>query len=903
MGSVAAAAVGRLVGFLPGSARAQAGEQLAVASGQLVAGLGNLAFVVVTARILEPGEFALLASFLALFLLVQLFAESISSGSALVPELAAVARRRVAALGLVLGGALAVASAPLSAGLGLPVELVLLFAAVCPVAALLALARGGLYGRRHHRGLVASLVSEPAVRLTFGVALAVQEGAVGAAIGVLMGALVALAVSRPFDPMPRAVDGAVPGRVRWPGSMLASFVLLAAVQTQAVAVANGLLDVEEASRFAAAATLGGIAAFATATIPLVLLPSAARGDRSATPIAIAVAVALGGAAVLATLVAPRLLIGLVLGERYESAAPLAAPYMAAMALLGVVRVLVAHRCASGGGRSVLRLVAVAVVVQLSLLAWLGDTASGLVAATLVSVAFLTVALGAQALALPRAPDWAALRALCRTTPAAVAAIAVGGLVVRLLIVRGLWVDEAISVAQANMGLGDMLHEIRATDVHPPLHHLVLWGTVRLIGDGELAVRIPSLIVGALVVPMLFVLGRELYGRRTALIAASLGAVSPLLVWYSQEARMYGILAVLSLVSVWALVRALRTGAWRYWAILGASCATTAWTHYLALIQVATIGVVVLAGLAMARRDRDRLRRMALGAAMSAAIVVIALIPLAPFAADQFRANEIAVEQGAAQLRTTPAQAGAGVSDAETEPSIYSLITNLAWALWGYHSDAVMLSLGALWPLAILFVLALLGRGGGRDSAIPTTIVVGTVALLFAVGLRQPSLFEIRYMIGIVPLLVLLAARAVDRLGSARPRLVATGVAVLGATMLVGLGDQQLNRDNPRIFDFAGPLREVARSAVPGDVLVYQPAWMEDVVAYYAPRVDARPLRSGRLPAADGRSGVFLVFADIGPRAQRLDTAARVEEAREGLEGERRLLLESGRAQVHTWEYR
>lgn len=901
MGSVAAAAVGRLVGFLPRSARAQAGDQLMVASGQMAAGIGNLAFLVIAARILAPSEFALLASFLALFLLVQLFAESISSGSALVPELAVAARVRVGLGGLALGAVVAVAALPLSSALGLPVELVLIFAAVCPVAALLALARGGLYGRRRHRSLMVSLVSEPAVRLSFGVALAVQEGPVGAAVGILMGALVALAVSRPFDVVPRSAAGAAP--TRWPGSMLASFVLLAAVQTQAVAVANGLLDAEEAARFAAAATLGGIAAYATATIPLVLLPSAARGDRAATPIAVGAAIGIGATAVLVTLAAPGLLIDVVLGERYASAAPLAAPYMMAMALLGVVRVLVAHLSATGGGATVLRLVGLAVVVQLSLLAWLGDTASGFVAATLVSVALLTVTLGAQALAPPRLPDAAALRAMLRTTAAVVAGITLVGVAVRLFIVRGLWVDEAISVAQANMGLGAMLDEIRATDVHPPLHHVVLWGTVRVIGDGELAVRIPSLIAGALLVPMLFVLGRELYGRRTALIAAGLGAVSPLLVWYSQEARMYGILTLLSLVNVWALVRALRTGDTRYWALLGVSCALTAWTHYLALIQIAVLALVAVAGLAAGRRDRTRTARQARGMAIAAVIVVAALVPLAPYAADQFRANEIAVEEGAAQLRAAPAQAGAGVSDSETAPSIYSLITNFAWALWGYHSDAVMLGVGALWPLAILFVLAMLGRGGLRDSAVPVVVVAGTAGLLFLVGLIQPSLFEIRYMIGVVPLLVLLAARAVDRLGDGRRVVTASAAAVLAVTMLVGLGDQQLNRDNPRIFDFAGPLREVSRTAVPGDVLVYQPAWMEDVVAYYAPRVPAEPLRSADLPAADGRGAVFLVFADIGPRAQRLDTAARVQEAREDLVRERSLVRTGGGAQVHTWEYR
>jgi hypothetical protein len=79
--------------------------------------------------------------------------------------------------------------------------------------------------------------------------------------------------------------------------------------------------------------------------------------------------------------------------------------------------------------------------------------------------------------------------------------------------------------------------------------------------------------------------------------------------------------------------------------------------------------------------------------------------------------------------------------------------------------------------------------------------------------------------------------------------------------------------------------------------------MEDVVAYYAPRVQAEPLRSARLPAADGRGAVFLVFADIGPRAQRLDTAARVDEARDALDRDRSLVSTGGGAQVHTWEYR
>ena len=44
------------------------------------------------------------------------------------------------------------------------------------------------------------------------------------------------------------------------------------------------------------------------------------------------------------------------------------------------------------------------------------------------------------------------------------------------------------------------------------------------------------------------------------------------------------------------------------------------------------------------------------------------------------------------------------------PGPYAALTNVVWALLGYHSDATMTRLVALWPLLMLLVLALLGRG-------------------------------------------------------------------------------------------------------------------------------------------------------------------------------------------------
>src|SRR3981189_2853502 len=114
--------------------------------------------------------------------------------------------------------------------------------------------------------------------------------------------------------------------------------------------------------------------------------------------------------------------------------------------------------------------------------------------------------------VPSAPAAAAFtRAWSPSRPSiAVVAVARLGLVLRLFLVLGIWVDEAISIHQAHMSLSGMLHNLRATDNHPPLYFLILWGTVRVLGSGQLAVHVPSIVAGTLLIPAVYIAGRELF---------------------------------------------------------------------------------------------------------------------------------------------------------------------------------------------------------------------------------------------------------------------------------------------------------------------------------------------------------------------------------------------------------
>src|SRR3954466_4589008 len=215
-----------------------------------------------------------------------------------------------------------------------------------------------------------------------------------------------------------------------------------------------------------------------------------------------------------------------------------------MALLGVARVLVAHACTGRAARRAVALLAPVALLHAGLIVAIGDDAAGVATATLVATTTLTAGAAAQTL----------LRTLTRREVLVVGAIALGGLALRLIATRGIWLDEAISIHQAQMPLGDMLTNLRTTDVHPPLHHILLWGAVRLLGDGETAVRVPSLIAATAMIPVLYAAAADIYDKRAGMAAATLAAVAPFAVWYADEARMYALFMLFALLSLWMQVR-------------------------------------------------------------------------------------------------------------------------------------------------------------------------------------------------------------------------------------------------------------------------------------------------------------------------------------------------------------
>jgi uncharacterized membrane protein len=438
----------------------------------------------------------------------------------------------------------------------------------------------------------------------------------------------------------------------------------------------------------------------------------------------------------------------------------------------------------------------------------------------------------------------------------------------------------------------MIATIARQDVHPPLHHILLWFTVRLFGDGPLAVRAPSIVAGTVLIPMLYVAGREFYSREVGLVAAGLGTVAPVAIWYSQEARMYSTFMLFALVAVWAQVRLLRDGRVVSWALYLMATAALVWNQYFAVLQV-VVQQIVFAVAVWQRRDRDRQASRLLTQWTIATFVLIVLIsPLVSILQSQLHAF---LNQGDAGA--LPQQVGLGVAQSRTEQrlSVYAVLANAIWALWGYHANSTMAQIVALWPLGMLMLLILLGRGWSRISLVLLAVAVMPALALFGLGLARRNLFELRYFIGAVPAGLLLAARCAT---ASRNRVGRSIMAMaLLATLVVGLADQQLNGDNPRLYDFQGALEQIAAEASAGDVLIFEPTFIGPVVDYYVPHMRAQALQD-ELPSRQRARRIYLLGSFLDDPVN----SARIGHALHLLGQSRRQLREIQQPNVWIWVF-
>lgn len=171
-------------------------------------------------------------------------------------------------------------------------------------------------------------------------------------------------------------------------------------------------------------------------------------------------------------------------------------------------------------------------------------------------------------------------------------------------------DEIVTASRVlRLGFVHAMEAVGFSESAPPLYYALAWVWTQVTGTGEFGLRSLSALAGALTIPVAYLIGRELRGRRTGLLGAALVAVNPMLLWYSQEARAYALLVLFCALSLLYCVRALRGGELRdqkrekrdltLWGVFSALALAT---HYFAVFPIAAEVLLLLR-----RRGRETLR--------------------------------------------------------------------------------------------------------------------------------------------------------------------------------------------------------------------------------------------------------------------------------------------------------
>lgn len=408
--------------------------------------------------------------------------------------------------------------------------------------------------------------------------------------------------------------------------------------------------------------------------------------------------------------------------------------------------------------------------------------------------------------------------------------------------ESLWRDEVDSVRFAFEPLGAVFARFTTTGFNGPLYHLIVRGWLSLAGVSDFALRYLSLVCGVVLVALVYVLGRRMFGARVGLIATWLATASPVLVWYAGEGKMYSLQPMLLTLALYALLRVTdpspnypvtnpvtnyQLPTW--WTVF---ILATSLSFYVHVLSPLFLPVALLFFFAQWPTSRRHL----VGGAVALALLTLPYLPLLAWQAPALlRGGDIGhrfypLDQIASTLlshwlfgldgRAPLLWPTSG--EAVTLVRRVMLVLGLALVAYGLAKAAQCASRGPRAMKALCLQLATLGW-----MALPALVV-------FLISLQMP-LFLPRYVLWSAPAFYLLASVGLDRLLAAERvgRIVArASLITISLASLAGVAAQIIYPIRP---DLRGAVAYVLRHSQPGDMVVFQIPYMQYSFAYYAER--------------------------------------------------------------------
>jgi mannosyltransferase len=397
----------------------------------------------------------------------------------------------------------------------------------------------------------------------------------------------------------------------------------------------------------------------------------------------------------------------------------------------------------------------------------------------------------------------------------IAAITLIGATLRFstLGLQSYWYDEAVTVGLVSSRPYSMLHSLPGSESTPPLYYGVAWLWARVFGTTEVGLRSLSALCGTLAIPLAYVAGKELVSRPAGALTAALAAVSPFLIWYSQEARAYALFVLLAAGSFALFLRAWSSPSRKrcgWWAIVSA---LALWTQYFAFFLVAAEVLLLL----WRRATRQPARLPVVGVGLAA----VAIAPLA-YHQSQSTLNDWIAEQ-AFRARATD---------------------TIKWFLAGpYSISHPWWILAAVSAIGITSVVLLSTSHERRGAVLSLALGSACVLLPLVAAAAGEDFWLYRNLIAAwIPLAIVLASGlATERQAGVVVRAGLVGVTAALLTFSTVAAIRVTSGHSAKRPDWRG-LAHCLGPARPARILLVSPAYERIALRLYRPNV--RPLPDG-----------------------------------------------------------
>lgn len=369
--------------------------------------------------------------------------------------------------------------------------------------------------------------------------------------------------------------------------------------------------------------------------------------------------------------------------------------------------------------------------------------------------------------------------------------------------QSLWLDEATTAQVVkHFNFVEIINKFSPRDFHPPLYYLFMKSWTNIFGYSEIALRMPSIFFSLMAGWIIYLLG--------GVWAAAIVLFNPLVVYYSQEARMY-------MMATFFLTTAFYFFKNKKWVWFGLFSILSFYTFYGSIFLIASFFIYLL-------YKKEYKESIVSGLIFVAGLGLISSLLL----------------QQLTNSKTVLAQVAnwSGVLGKANLKNLFLIPIKFVIGRIDFHPKWVYYAVAGLWSAFVWF----LAVKSGRKNKLLLFLLVFPIGAGFFVSFATPLLQYFRF-IYLVPILALILAKSPQR------KIITLGFIIFSLTYLLL---PQFHRED---------WKSVAAN-LPDNKSVYMISSSSDPVKYYKPDLKINELTNLRLDSLPKKITVIPYTATI-----------------------------------------